>query len=670
MRRPALGERVDTEPASKVRTPSRSGFDSLRIGEPEVPSIVNEVLQSAGQPLDPDTRTFMERRFGHNFAHVRVHHDSKAAESTRAVNARAYTFDQSIVFGAGNFAPATSEGRELLGHELAHTVQQRKENSGPPASDRNGMLESSASAAGTRIAAGGALPQMLPACSAGLARAPVMPRDLDDQQLARELKRATENLKPGQEPDWWLNALRAEAESRARQRAKAEQERAERVAAERKRADQAAAAERARRERDAAIAEAVKAGTPSAEKVDTDDEEEIPVTPMAVDPRIASRDLPKAGRAPAKRVAKAKKRAPSQFDPGSFTDADIYKDSEDAIKRFDARVAKDRAISMKGTYQDRLRLVRRKLQAKSNYWYSWKEAVNHMTGEEVWREGVVDELFTENEKRAVYEDQNSMVQLIEEEYQEAYKRERAKAESEQYQAWVAKGEELSSPAPIVQPFVVAAAAPAVLSAAYFGAQTGHMIRETYEDCLHGTPEQCAAAAAKLAAAAALHRVTKGEPEANVQNEPSTGGTGQTTGGIGQTTGEIGKTTGGTGQSGGVPDPILDEAPTQPIARSGAEAGEVVGEYRITGDKGLKGQTFERNIAGIRRIQGRTTNTGPIKQLFRDFIQEARAEGATQLRITGQFIINKNVFKMEGLVKEFGGTIRKIDSMTNEIIIPL
>jgi Domain of unknown function (DUF4157) len=114
MRRPVLGERVDAEPASKVRTPSRSGFDSLRISEPEVPTIVHEVLRSAGRPLDPDTRSFMEPRFGHNFANVRVHQDSKAAESARAVNARAYSFDQSIVFGAGNFAPATSEGRELL----------------------------------------------------------------------------------------------------------------------------------------------------------------------------------------------------------------------------------------------------------------------------------------------------------------------------------------------------------------------------------------------------------------------------------------------------------------------------------------------------------------------------------------------------------------------------
>jgi hypothetical protein len=634
---------------SHLQRKSRDGEFGTR-SKPETPPIVDEVLHSSGEPLDSDTRAFMEPRFGHNFADVRVHHNSKAAESASAVNARAYTFGQSIVFGAGNFAPTTSVGRELLAHELAHTIQQRNPSSTPPASDRSGIIESSARAAGTRVASGATLSQALPASGVGLARAPVMPSDLDDQQLARELKRATEDLKPGQEPDWWLNALRSEAESRARKRAKTEQERAEHVAAERQRAEKAAAAERARRERDAAVAEAVPAGTPSAEQVDTDDDDEIPVTPMAVDPRIASRNRPKAGREPAKRVAKTKKRAPSKFDPGGFTDADIYKDYEDAMKRFDARVAKERAISMKGTYQDRLRLVRRKLQAKSESWYSWDIAVSKMTGEEVWREGVADELFTENEKRAVYEDQNSMIQLIEEEREEAHKRERAKAESERYQAWVDKGEELSSPAPILQPFLVAAAAPAGLAAAYFGAQTGHMARETYEACAHGTAEECAAAMAKVAAAVATHRAMKGKPEAKVQNEPPPGGTGETTG--------------------GVPEPILDEAPTQPITTPGAEAGEVVGEYRITGEKELQGQTFVRNIAGIRRIKGPTTNIGPIKQLFREFIQEARAKGATQLRITGQVIINPNVRRMKLIVEEFGGTIRTIDSMTNEIIIPL
>lgn len=87
-------------------------------------SIVRETLRSPGQPLDPATRAFFEPRFGQDFSQVRVHTDAKAAESAWAVNALAYTAGRDIVFGTGRYAPATSEGRRLLAHELTHVVQQ------------------------------------------------------------------------------------------------------------------------------------------------------------------------------------------------------------------------------------------------------------------------------------------------------------------------------------------------------------------------------------------------------------------------------------------------------------------------------------------------------------------------------------------------------------------
>jgi hypothetical protein len=42
------------------------------------------------------------------------------------VQARAYTVGADVVFGAGEYAPATTEGRRLLAHELAHVVQQSR----------------------------------------------------------------------------------------------------------------------------------------------------------------------------------------------------------------------------------------------------------------------------------------------------------------------------------------------------------------------------------------------------------------------------------------------------------------------------------------------------------------------------------------------------------------
>ncbi len=66
----------------------------------------------------------MEPRFGHDFGHVRIHTDAKAARSSRALNALAYTVGRSIVFDAGQYRPRTTAGRRLLAHELSHTIQQ------------------------------------------------------------------------------------------------------------------------------------------------------------------------------------------------------------------------------------------------------------------------------------------------------------------------------------------------------------------------------------------------------------------------------------------------------------------------------------------------------------------------------------------------------------------
>lgn len=88
------------------------------------PSIVKDVLNSPGQPLDPTTRRFMEPRFGQDFSKVRVHVDSRASQSARSVNARAYTLGPDIVFAAGEYNPGTHAGMKLLAHELTHVAQQ------------------------------------------------------------------------------------------------------------------------------------------------------------------------------------------------------------------------------------------------------------------------------------------------------------------------------------------------------------------------------------------------------------------------------------------------------------------------------------------------------------------------------------------------------------------
>jgi hypothetical protein len=90
----------------------------------EAPPIVHQVLSSRGHPLDAATRVFMEPRFGHDFSSVRVHQDSLAADSARAVRAQAYTVGSDVVFAAGRYASSSPDGQRLLAHELVHVVQQ------------------------------------------------------------------------------------------------------------------------------------------------------------------------------------------------------------------------------------------------------------------------------------------------------------------------------------------------------------------------------------------------------------------------------------------------------------------------------------------------------------------------------------------------------------------
>jgi hypothetical protein len=84
---------------------------------------VREVLASHGHPLDGETRTDPQARFGKDFSQVRVHTDARAAVSADAVGALAYTVGQHIVFAEGQYRPGSVEGERLLAHELAHVAQ-------------------------------------------------------------------------------------------------------------------------------------------------------------------------------------------------------------------------------------------------------------------------------------------------------------------------------------------------------------------------------------------------------------------------------------------------------------------------------------------------------------------------------------------------------------------
>jgi hypothetical protein len=89
----------------------------------EAPPEVSQVLAAPGAPLDAPTRAFFEPRIGRDLGGVRVHTDARAAASSRAIHARAYTQRNHIVFGDRQFAPGHADGQRVLAHELVHVLQ-------------------------------------------------------------------------------------------------------------------------------------------------------------------------------------------------------------------------------------------------------------------------------------------------------------------------------------------------------------------------------------------------------------------------------------------------------------------------------------------------------------------------------------------------------------------
>ncbi len=115
----AMADQVMTMSDPSVQ---RSSDEGSSFGD--VSGVVDDGLSGGGQPLDEETRNFMEPRFGANFSDVRIHTDSKASDSSEAMAARAYAVGPNIAFKSGEYSPGSSDGKRLLAHELTHVVQQ------------------------------------------------------------------------------------------------------------------------------------------------------------------------------------------------------------------------------------------------------------------------------------------------------------------------------------------------------------------------------------------------------------------------------------------------------------------------------------------------------------------------------------------------------------------
>lgn len=159
-----------------------------------IPAVVYENLHASGHPLDAATRAYFEPRFGHDFSRVKIHNDTRAHTSARAVNAAAYTVGADITFAAGQFHPGTAAGKRLLAHELTHVVQQQHATAVPQAAAlKLGAPADAAEQEATQIAdtidQQDALPPVTAQPVMSLARAPF---DVDGISAAVNSKRAKE----------------------------------------------------------------------------------------------------------------------------------------------------------------------------------------------------------------------------------------------------------------------------------------------------------------------------------------------------------------------------------------------------------------------------------------------------------------------------------------------
>lgn len=98
---------------------------------------------SVGEPLAPRLRAQLETAFDADLSAVRIHRDAAARQAARRFGAAAFASGTAIYFGAGSFDPASRPGRALIGHELAHVLQQ------------TGRVGSAGRIAATRVDGGG-----------------------------------------------------------------------------------------------------------------------------------------------------------------------------------------------------------------------------------------------------------------------------------------------------------------------------------------------------------------------------------------------------------------------------------------------------------------------------------------------------------------------------------
>ena len=183
-KRPAPGHRESGDrsrlPARDIGTsgPVSAVIDLGRLaGNAAVGAVVTV---GGGTPMDDGVKREMESRFNSDFSGVRIHDDHQAHAQASALSAKAFTSGEHIVFGDGHYDPQRASGRDVLAHELAHVIQQRRGGGAAPRQDGQGPLETDAHNAAQAAVAGSGPIAVAASSAPGVACTP------DDEEKKKE----------------------------------------------------------------------------------------------------------------------------------------------------------------------------------------------------------------------------------------------------------------------------------------------------------------------------------------------------------------------------------------------------------------------------------------------------------------------------------------------------
>jgi hypothetical protein len=117
-------EKLQKAPAEENKLQRKGSDAGASAVTSNVQSAIHNTASAGGQPLSADVRSYMEPRFNADFSNVRVHSDPESAGLSNQLSARAFTYQNHVFFSQDQYQPGTSEGKQLLAHELTHTIQQ------------------------------------------------------------------------------------------------------------------------------------------------------------------------------------------------------------------------------------------------------------------------------------------------------------------------------------------------------------------------------------------------------------------------------------------------------------------------------------------------------------------------------------------------------------------